>query len=67
MRVLSTKGEIEKETTIWDALKYILDLDDTTSCRAVELLNTKTKKDMFLKLTLEGQSAWILFNLKLPA
>ncbi|KAI9161386.1 hypothetical protein LWI28_016858 [Acer negundo] len=33
--------EIEKGTTIWDALKDIPNLDDTTRFRAVELLNTK--------------------------
>ncbi|KAK0585796.1 hypothetical protein LWI29_034078 [Acer saccharum] len=59
--------EIEKGTTIWDALKDIPDLNDTTRFRAVELLNTKTKKDMFFKMTLEERSAWILFNLKLAA
>ena len=59
--------EIEKGTTIWDALKDILDLDDNTRFRAVELLNTKTKKDMFFKMTPEERSAWILFNLKLVA
>ena len=57
--------EIEKGTTIWDALKDIPDLDDATRFRAVELLNTKTKKDMFFKMTPEERSAWILFNLKL--
>ena len=59
--------EIEKGTTIWDALKDIPDLDDTTRFRAVELLNTKTKNDMFFKMTPEERSAWILFNLKLAA
>ncbi|KAK3218403.1 hypothetical protein Dsin_012373 [Dipteronia sinensis] len=59
--------EIEKRTTIWDAIKDIPDLDDTTRFRAVELLNTKTKKDMFFKMTPEERSAWILFNLKLAA
>ncbi|KAI9161498.1 hypothetical protein LWI28_018002 [Acer negundo] len=58
--------EFEKGTTIWDALKDIPDLDDTTRFRAVELLNTKIKKDMFFfKMTPEERSAWILFNSKL--
>ncbi|KAI9191504.1 hypothetical protein LWI28_009280 [Acer negundo] len=60
-------GEIEKGTIIWDALKDIPDLDDTTRFRAVELLNIKTKKDMFFKMTPEEQLAWILFNLKFSA
>ncbi|KAK3205313.1 hypothetical protein Dsin_019359 [Dipteronia sinensis] len=59
--------EIEKRTTIWDALKDIPDLDDTTRFRTIELLNTKTKNDIFFKMTLEERSAWILFNLKLTA
>ncbi|KAK2658980.1 hypothetical protein Ddye_005513 [Dipteronia dyeriana] len=49
--------EIEKGTTIWDAIKDIPDLDDTTRFRAVELLNTKTKKGIFFKMSPEERSA----------
>ncbi|KAK2642954.1 hypothetical protein Ddye_024717 [Dipteronia dyeriana] len=57
MEKIERDREIEKGTTIWDAIKDIPDLDDTTHFRAVELFNTKTKKDMFFKMTPEERSA----------
>ncbi|KAH1237954.1 Uncharacterized protein GmHk_08G022740 [Glycine max] len=53
----------ELEGIIWDVIKEIPNLDDITRFKTVELLNTKAKKDFFLKMSPEERSSWINFNI----
>ncbi|KAG5010085.1 hypothetical protein JHK87_018600 [Glycine soja] len=49
----------ELEGIIWDVIKEIPNLDDITRFKTAELLNTKAKKDFFLKMSPEERSSWI--------
>ena len=51
------------EGIIWDVIKEISNLDDITRFKTAELLNTKAKKDFFLKMSPEERSSWINFKL----
>ncbi|KAL5158480.1 Uncharacterized protein HKD37_15G042939 [Glycine soja] len=53
----------ELEGIIWDVIKEIPNLDDITRFKTAELLNTKAKKDFFLKMSPEERSSWINFNI----
>ncbi|WJX82328.1 hypothetical protein P8452_65104 [Trifolium repens] len=53
----------ELEGIIWDVIKDIPNLNDIMRFKTVELLNTKAKKDFFLKMSLEERSSWIKFKL----
>ncbi|GAU44199.1 hypothetical protein TSUD_373350 [Trifolium subterraneum] len=53
----------ELEGIIWDVTKDIPNLNDITRFKTVELLNTKAKKDFFLKMSPEERSSWIKFKL----
>ncbi|KAL5195397.1 Uncharacterized protein HKD37_20G057260 [Glycine soja] len=53
----------ELEGIIWDVIKEIPNLDDITRFKTAELLNTKAKKDFFLKMSSEERSSWINFKL----
>ncbi|KAG4974712.1 hypothetical protein JHK87_031533 [Glycine soja] len=53
----------ELEGIIWDVIKEIPNLDDITRFKTTELLNTKAKKDFFLKMSPEERSSWINFKL----
>ncbi|MCI25934.1 hypothetical protein A2U01_0047125, partial [Trifolium medium] len=53
----------ELEGNIWDVIKDIPNLNDITRFKTAELLNTKAKKDFFLKMTPEESSSWIKFKL----
>jgi len=56
---LLEKREMARQYTIWDAIKEIPNLDEDTRFKAVELLDTKAKKDVFLKMSPEERSSWI--------
>ncbi|KAH1225806.1 Uncharacterized protein GmHk_11G032628 [Glycine max] len=53
----------ELEGIIWDVIKEIPNLDDITRFKTAELLNTKAKKDFFLKMSPEERSSWINFKM----
>ncbi|XP_061342436.1 uncharacterized protein At2g29880-like [Gastrolobium bilobum] len=53
----------KRESNIWDAIKEIPNLEDKTWFLAIDLLNTKAKKDMFLSMSLEERFSWINFKL----
>ncbi|GAU26488.1 hypothetical protein TSUD_294570 [Trifolium subterraneum] len=53
----------ELEGIIWDVIKDIPNLNDITRFKTAELLNTKAKKDFFLKMSPEERSSWIKFKL----
>ncbi|KAH1198803.1 Uncharacterized protein GmHk_18G052304 [Glycine max] len=53
----------ELKGIIWDVIKEIPNLDDITRFKTAELLNTKAKKDFFLKMSPEERSSWINFNI----
>lgn len=48
---------------VWDAIKEVPKLDDTTGYMAGDLLNTETKKDLFLQMSLEEHLNWLNFKL----
>ncbi|WJX57872.1 hypothetical protein P8452_43385 [Trifolium repens] len=48
---------------IWDVIKDIPNLNDIMRFKTAELLNTKEKKDFFLKMSPEERSSWIKFKL----
>ncbi|CAL9025899.1 unnamed protein product [Prunus brigantina] len=60
---LMEKRERDRENSIWDAMKDVPNLDDNARFLAIELLNTKVKQDMFLKMSPEERSSWISFKL----
>ncbi|CAJ2653455.1 unnamed protein product [Trifolium pratense] len=53
----------ELEGIIWDVIKDIPNLNDITRFKTAELLNTKAKKDFFLKMSPEECTSWIKFKL----
>ncbi|ONH90570.1 hypothetical protein PRUPE_8G061600 [Prunus persica] len=61
--VLMEKRQRNRENSIWDAMKDVPNLDDNVQYKLVELLNTKVKQDMFLKMSPEERSSWISFKL----
>ncbi|RAL44789.1 hypothetical protein DM860_003548 [Cuscuta australis] len=56
---LLEKREREREYTIWDAIKDTPGLDEDTQFKAIELLDNKGKKDVFLKMSPEERLKWI--------
>ncbi|KAM7466689.1 hypothetical protein LguiB_014251 [Lonicera macranthoides] len=60
---LLEKREKERQYTIWDAIKEIPNLEEDTRFKAVELLDTKGKKDVFLKMSPEKRSSWIFHKI----
>lgn len=57
------RREKERGSNIWTALKETPNLDDNARYKAADLLNTKVKKDMFLKMSPEERSSWIIYKL----
>lgn len=49
--------------TCWDAIKEVPNLDNRTRYRVLDLLNTRSKKMDFLKMTIEERSGWIDYKL----
>ncbi|XP_042441473.1 uncharacterized protein At2g29880-like [Zingiber officinale] len=47
----------------WDAIKEVLNLDNHTSYKALDWLNTRAKKVTFLKMTIEERLEWIDFKM----
>ncbi|KAM7483020.1 hypothetical protein LguiB_007603 [Lonicera macranthoides] len=58
-----SRNKRSRSDNIWDVIKEIPNLDDNTRYMACDLLNTKAKKDLFLKMSLEERSSWINFKL----
>ncbi|XP_057803858.1 uncharacterized protein At2g29880-like [Salvia miltiorrhiza] len=58
------KRQRERSYTTWDAIKEILNLDDDVRMKAFDLLDTKTKKYGFLKMTVAERARWIAFKIK---
>ncbi|XP_050385108.1 LOW QUALITY PROTEIN: uncharacterized protein At2g29880-like [Argentina anserina] len=56
---LLEKREMERGYTTWDVIMEIPNLDEDTCLMAFGLLNTKTKKDGFLKMTSTQRANWI--------
>ncbi|CAL8988298.1 unnamed protein product [Prunus brigantina] len=56
---LMEKRERDRENSVWDAMNDVPNLDDNARFLAIELLNTKVKQDMFLKMSPEKRSSWI--------
>ncbi|TQE10335.1 hypothetical protein C1H46_004047 [Malus baccata] len=54
----------ERQNSIWDAIMETPNLDEPAHYQAIALLDTKTKKDAFLKMSPEERSNWIHYNLK---
>ncbi|KAK2649970.1 hypothetical protein Ddye_017459 [Dipteronia dyeriana] len=54
------KKEKERKSNIWDAIKETPNLDNSTRYKAIGLLNTKTKKDVFLYLL---RNEWLFGNI----
>jgi hypothetical protein len=61
--LMERQKDRELEGIIWDVIKDIPNLVDITFFKTTELLNTKAKKDFFLKMSLEERSSWIKFKL----
>ncbi|XP_074346117.1 uncharacterized protein At2g29880-like [Apium graveolens] len=61
LRSLSIIGKREQERTYtaWDAIKEIPNIDEDNRLEVLNLLDTKTKKDCFMKMTLEERAKWI--------
>jgi hypothetical protein len=51
-----------RDTECWDAIKETPGLSDETRYMALELLNTKALKDVFLNMTPEERFKWIEFK-----
>ncbi|XP_075486520.1 uncharacterized protein At2g29880-like [Primulina tabacum] len=49
--------------TCWDAIKEVPNLDNRTRYKVLDLLNTRSKKMDFLKMTIEERSGWIDYKL----
>lgn len=58
------KRERERGYTTWDAIKEIPNLDEDIRLKAFDLLDTKSKKDGFLKMTVEERANWITYKLR---
>ncbi|KAH6789550.1 hypothetical protein C2S51_004556 [Perilla frutescens var. frutescens] len=50
--------------TTWDAIKEIPNLDEDTRLKAFDLLDTKFRKDGFLKMTVEERANWIAYKIR---
>lgn len=57
---LLQKRESERMYTVWDAIKEVPNLSEDVRLEAFNLLDTKTKKDGFLRMTPEERANWIL-------
>lgn len=57
---LLQRRENEKMYTAWDAIKEVPNLSEDVRLEAFNLLDTKTKKDGFLRMTPEERANWIL-------
>ncbi|KAH6763661.1 hypothetical protein C2S51_014910 [Perilla frutescens var. frutescens] len=58
------KRERERSYTTWDAIKEIPNLDEYIRLKAFDLLDTKPKKDNFLKMTIEERANWIAYKIR---
>ncbi|KAH6800846.1 hypothetical protein C2S52_001310 [Perilla frutescens var. hirtella] len=58
------KREKERSCTTWDAIKEIPNLDEDTRLKAFDLLDTKSKKDGFLKMAVEERANWIAYKIR---
>ncbi|XP_057791209.1 uncharacterized protein At2g29880-like [Salvia miltiorrhiza] len=58
------KRQRERSYTTWDAIKEIPDLDEDVRIKAFDLLDTKTKKNEFLKMTVEERARWITYRIR---
>ncbi|KAH6807511.1 hypothetical protein C2S51_028619 [Perilla frutescens var. frutescens] len=58
------KRERERLYTSWDAIKEIPNLDEDIRLKAFDLLDTKSKKDGFLKMTIEERANWIAYKIR---
>ncbi|KAI5332903.1 hypothetical protein L3X38_023032 [Prunus dulcis] len=58
------KRKRENQSCIWDAIKETPNLDERARYKAVALLNTKTRRDVFFSMSLEERSDWITYLLK---
>ncbi|KAL5752297.1 hypothetical protein ACOSP7_022480 [Xanthoceras sorbifolium] len=58
------KSDYEEKSNIWDAINEIPELDSFAHYKTLALLNTKIKKDAFLKMSLEERAAWIPYTLE---
>ncbi|KAL8114341.1 hypothetical protein AgCh_021262 [Apium graveolens] len=56
---LLEKREQERTYTAWDAIKEVPNIDEDNRLEVLNLLDTKTKKDCFMKMTLEERAKWI--------
>ncbi|XP_016652091.1 PREDICTED: uncharacterized protein At2g29880-like [Prunus mume] len=56
--------ERKQQSYMWDAIKETPILDERVHYKVLSLLNTNTKKDAFLKMSLEKCSNWISYNLE---
>ncbi|XP_034225468.1 uncharacterized protein At2g29880-like [Prunus dulcis] len=56
--------EREEQSYMWDVIKETPNLDEHACYKAFSLLNNNTKKDAFLKMSLEERSNWISYNLE---
>ncbi|KAL6580829.1 hypothetical protein OROMI_006752 [Orobanche minor] len=54
----------ERVYTTWDAIKEIPNLNEDIRIKAFDLLDTKAKKDGFLKMTLEERCSWIFHKMR---
>ncbi|XP_073138099.1 uncharacterized protein At2g29880-like [Henckelia pumila] len=50
--------------TCWDAIKEVPNLDNRTRYKVLDLLNTRSKKMDFIKMTVEERSGWIEYKLE---
>ncbi|KAM5554532.1 hypothetical protein ABKV19_022765 [Rosa sericea] len=62
-RVLE-KRERKREYITWDAIKEIPNLEEAIRFKALELLDTQTKKDGFLKMSPEERANWIFHKMR---
>ncbi|XP_057775365.1 uncharacterized protein At2g29880-like [Salvia miltiorrhiza] len=58
------KKEREKTYTTWDAIKEIPDLTEDVRTKAFDLLDTKSKKDGFLRMTVDERKRWITYKIR---
>ncbi|XP_057779760.1 uncharacterized protein At2g29880-like [Salvia miltiorrhiza] len=58
------KREREKTYTTWDVIKEIPDLTEDVRIKAFDLLDTKSKKDGFLKMTVDERKSWIAYKIR---
>ncbi|PRQ28921.1 hypothetical protein RchiOBHm_Chr5g0008231 [Rosa chinensis] len=61
---LLEKRERERQYTVWDAIKEIPNLDQGTRFTALDMIDTKTKKDAFLKMSPEERLNWIFYKMQ---